>query len=263
MVQSPPVLAEVDPETGIARISFNRPDVLNAINVATARAFLDAVRFVTADPTVRCIVLSGEGRAFVAGGDVAAFAEDLPKASWVIDALLDAIHPAILALRSSSAPVVAAVRGVAAGAGLSLVLGADFVIATEDARFLVAYDKIGAAPDCGGTWFLPRRVGRARAFELMLLGTTLDAAAARDFGIVNEIVEMAGLDKRAREVAARITSGPTSAYGAFKALMDNDMPLAQHLEAERAAFIKSTRTADFQEGVSAFVDKRRPLFTGQ
>lgn len=261
MTQDKPVLTSVDSASQVARISFNRPEVLNALDVATASAFLEAVRLVTADPIVRCIVISGEGRAFVAGGDVASFGQEPTQAAAVVNALLDSLHPAILALRASPAPVVAAVRGAAAGAGLSLALSADIVVAAEDARFLVAYDKIGAAPDCGGTWFLKRRVGRARAFELMLLGSVLDAATAREFGIVNEVA--ADVDARAGEIAARIASGPTGAYGAFKSLMDDDMPLAQHLEAERNAFIRATNTADFLEGVSAFVGKRKPQFRGR
>ena len=263
MTQSTPVLAKIDGKTGVATITFNRPEVLNAIDVATATAFLEAVRLVTADSTVRCIILSGEGRAFVAGGDVASFAVDLSKAGAIVDRLLDAIHPAILALRSSPAPVVAAVRGAAAGAGLSLVLGADYVVAADDARFLIAYDKIGASPDCGGTWFLPRRVGRSRAFELMLLGATIDAKTALEYGVVNVVVPAADLDMRAGEVAARIASGPTGAYGAFKALVDSEMPLAQHLEAERMAFIKATHSLDFRAGVSAFIGKHKPQFTGR
>lgn len=261
MTTARPVIASV--EAGIARISFNRPEVLNAIDVATAEAFLRAARTVTSDASVRCIVISGEGKAFVAGGDIASFADDIDKAGAVVDTLLDAIHPAILALRSSPAPVIAAVRGAAAGAGLSIALSADLVIASEDARFLIAYDRIGASPDCGGTWFLPRRIGRGRAFELMLLGSMVDASTARDYGLVNEVVTAAELDARTQQLASRIASGPTGAYGAFKMLLDNDMPLAQHLEAERNAFIRATQTSDFREGVAAFVGKRKPEFEGR
>jgi 2-(1,2-epoxy-1,2-dihydrophenyl)acetyl-CoA isomerase len=263
MTDKSPVTVDLDNKAGVARIAFNRPEVLNAIDIPTAQAFLEAVRRVTAEPELRCVILAGEGPAFVAGGDVARFADDLAKAGAVVDALLDALHPAILALRSTPAPVVAAVRGAAAGAGLSLMLSADFVVAADDARFVIAYDKVGAPPDCGGTWFLPRKVGRSRAFELMLLGTAIDAGTARAYGIVNEIVPKAEVETRAREVAMRIAAGPTKAYGAFKSLIDCDLPLAQHLEAERAAFVAATRTADFREGVSAFVEKRKPTFTGR
>ena len=261
MTQDQPVLVSIDRASGIARIRFNRPEVLNAVDLASATAFLQAARIVAADPAVRCIILSGQGRAFVAGGDIASFAREPENAGAAVNALLDALHPAILALRAAPAPVVAAVHGAAAGAGLSLALSADYVVAAPDARFVVAYDKIGASPDCGGVWFLQRRVGRARAFEMMLLGSVLDAATALQYGAVNEVAE--NVELRAGEIAAKIASGPTQAYGAFKALMDNDMSLAQHLEAEREAFLRMTVTEDFREGTAAFLDKRKAQFKGR
>jgi len=250
---------------GVARIEFNRPEVLNALDVALATAFRDAVETAAATPGIRCFLLAGAGRAFLAGGDVASFGADFGKSADVVDALLDALHPAILALRSHDAPVVAAVRGVAAGAGLSLALNADYLLAEEAARFVVAYDKVGAAPDCGGTWFLPRRVGRGTAMRLMLLGEPLTAQAALGCGIADEIVAGADLDRRAAEIAARIASGPTRAYGNFKRLVDaaEGPSLAEHLEAERRAFRSATRTADFREGVTAFIEKRKPVFRGE
>lgn len=256
-----PVITAFDRVTGIGRLTFNRPDVLNAIDVPAARAFHDGVRNLVAEPGLRCIVLAGVGRAFVAGGDIAAFAAD---PAGVVDELLEALHPAILALRAVPAPVLAVVQGAAAGAGLSLALGADLVIAGDRARFVIAYDRVGASPDCGGTWFLPRKVGRARAFEMMLLGEVLDAEAARAAGIVSIVTPAAELEQRADALARRVAAGPTGAYGRFKHLVDDALaaPLAQHLEAERAAFLASTATADFREGVAAFIAKREPLFKG-
>jgi 2-(1,2-epoxy-1,2-dihydrophenyl)acetyl-CoA isomerase len=264
MPHDKPVLLDLDRARGIARIAFNRPAVLNAIDVPTATAFLAATREATASSDVRCIVLSGRGRAFVAGGDVARFADDFAQSGTVVDALLDALHPAILALRSCPAPVVVAVRGVAAGAGLSLVLGADLAVAAEDARFLIAYDRVGAPPDCGGTWFLPRKVGRTKAFQLMLLGEPIDAQAAAALGIVNEVVPDGRLDARIDEIATRIAAGPTRAYGHFKRLIDGALgtPLEEHLERERAAFLSAAKTDDFREGVTAFLAKRKPSFRG-
>lgn len=261
MSAAPPVLDEFDAGTGIARVTFNRPEVLNAIDVPTAEAFRDSVARVTARPGLRCVVLSGAGRAFAAGGDVASFGAEPAR---VVAALLDALHPAILSLRACPAPVLAVVQGAAAGAGLSIVLGADVVVAGDRARFVVAYDRIGAAPDCGGTWFLPRKAGRTRAFAMMLLGQTLDAEAAREAGIVTEVVPAADLDRRAEEVARRVAAGPTAAYGHFKRLVDDALaaPLDAHLAAERRAFVEATATDDFREGASAFLAKREPVFRG-
>ena len=256
-----PVIAAFDPVTGIGRLTFNRPEVLNAIDVPAALALRGGVQRLVAEPGLRCVVLAGAGRAFVAGGDIAAFAAEPAR---VVDELLEALHPAILALRATPAPVLAVVQGAAAGAGLSLVLGADLVVAGDRARFVIAYDRVGASPDCGGTWFLPRKVGRARAFEMMLLGQVLDAEAARAMGIVSLVVPAAELERRADELAHRVAAGPTAAYGRFKRLVDDALaaPLAQHLQAEREAFLASTATADFREGVAAFIAKREPVFKG-
>lgn len=259
---SRPIITAIDEETGIARITLNRPEVLNALDVAMARAFRAAVEDICARQGVRAIILAAAGRAFVAGGDVAAFGGDLSKSADVVNALLDALHPAILALRAQDAPVIAAVRGVAAGAGLSLVLGADLVVAEEDSRFLIAYNRIGVSPDCGGTWFLPRKVGPAKAAEMMLLDLSLDAAEARIAGIVNRVVPAGKADDAAAEMAAQIASGPTRAFGHSRRLFSTafDRGLSEQLEEERAAFIAGTATPDFVEGVSAFLEKRRPTF---
>lgn len=259
------VSCAIDPATGVATLTFERPEVLNALDLDTAQAFRAAVERVTSDPCVRVIVLSGAGRAFIAGGDVASFAAAGEGIAGVVHGLLDAIHPAVLALRAAAAPVVALVRGAAAGAGFSLVLGADVVVAEETATFLLAYDRLGATPDCGGTWFLERRVGRARAFELMLTRRRLTAAEAQAIGIVTEVVAPGELEARGRALGEAIARGPTRAYGRFKRLVDEapSRRLAEQLEAERAAFVAATETADFREGVAAFLAKRPPQFRGR
>lgn len=257
-----PVTHAFDAATGIARITFDRPDVLNAIDLATAQAFGAAVDAVAAREGVRCIVLAGAGRAFIAGGDVASFGEE---PATIVDALLEALHPPLLALRDCAAPVLAVVQGAAAGGGLSIALGADYLLASDRARFVIAYDRIGAAPDCGGTWFLARKLGRTRAFAMMLRGEALDAQAALEAGIASEVVPHAELDARAQTLALRIASGPTRAYGQFKRLIDeaSAATLADQLEAERKAFLAATATDDFREGVAAFLGKREPVFTGR
>ncbi len=259
------VTTAFDAGTGVARLTFNRPRALNAINEPLAEAFLAAVREIRDLSDVRCIVLTGAGRAFMAGGDVSSMAGTSEQAGAAISAILDAVNPAVLLLRGMDAPVIAAVRGVAAGAGLSLTLMADLVIADEEAKFLVAYNGIGAVPDCGGSWALAHKLGAGRAAELMLLGRTLGAAEARDWGIVNEVVPDSEFDNRLNRMIEKVAQGPTRAYGAFRKLIDqaNGGRLADHLEAERAAFLEMTRTEDFAEGVSAFLGKRPSEFRGR
>ena len=250
------VTTAFDAGTGVARLTFNRPEALNAINVPLAEAFLAAVEHINSLSGVRCIVLAGAGRAFMAGGDVSSMAGTSEQAGKAI--------AAILLLRSMDAPVIAAVRGVAAGAGLSLTLMADLVIAEEDAKFLVAYNGIGAVPDCGGSWALAHKLGAGRAAELMLLGRTLNAGEAKDWGMVNEVVPASEFESRVNRMIEKVAKGPTRAFGAFRQLIDraNGDRLAAHLEAERAAFLEMTRTEDFAEGVSAFLAKRPSGFRG-
>lgn len=258
------VLIDFDAERGIGTLTFNRPEVLNALDAATAGDFLVAVRTLTAMPGLRCVVLTGAGRAFAAGGDVATFtANGIERAPEVIHALLDPLNTAILALRQHPAPVIAAVKGVAAGAGLSLALSGDLILAEEKARFVVAYDRVGAPPDCGMGWFLPQRVGRGLAFEMMLTGRNLTAPEALACRLVDRVAHADEFDGALVALAQRVASGPTLAYGHFKTLMDAGLGLAEHLEAERRAFIETTRSADFAEGVAAFIAKREPAFRGQ
>jgi 2-(1,2-epoxy-1,2-dihydrophenyl)acetyl-CoA isomerase len=256
---------DVDASRGIARVTLNRPEVLNAIDVPMARAIRDAIVPLGQRQDLRCIVLAGAGKAFVAGGDVARFADDFDAAADVIDQLLDALHPAIETLANHDAPVLASVRGAVAGAGLSLLAACDLVVAAEDSRFLMAYDRVGAPPDCGGTWFLPRKVGVGNAAELMLLGQVWDGARAVQAGLVNRIVPGAQLDEESGAWAARLAQRPTRALGAYKRLVAQagHTPLHAHLEAERAAFKRATTSADFREGVSAFLQRREPVFSGR
>lgn len=257
-----PVLDQFDAETGIGRILFNRPDVLNAIDGPTAIAFNAAVKRTLARDGLRLVVLAGAGRAFVAGGDISQF--QVAPRKFVTE-ILGELHGAVLALAESPAPVLAIVQGPAAGAGLSLVLGADYVVASDQAQFLIAYDRIGASPDCGSTWFLERKVGRARAFELMLMSKVMDAEAAKQAGIATEVVPASELEARAEAVARKIAAGPTHAFGRFKKLVNGALhtSLAQHLDIEGEAFLDGTDTEDFREGVDAFLSKRPARFRGR
>ena len=260
-----PILSQFDPATGIARITFNRPARLNAIDVALAEALQQAARALAQQQGLRCVVLTGAGRAFMAGGDVSGFSGQPAQTAAALNAILDGMNAAILTLRGLEAPLIAGVRGAAAGAGFSLALAADLVLAEEGAQFLIAYDRIGAVPDCGASWFLPRKVGTGRAAQMMLLSRALTAAEALDWGIVAEVAPADGFDAALDALATKLAAGPTRSYAAFRRLCDGGAvtPLAAHLEAERAEFLAIARSADFAEGVAGFLGKRRPVFTGR
>lgn len=255
----------VDGAAGIASIVINRPEVLNALDLPTARAIRDAVLSLVGDARVRCVLLKGAGRGFMAGGDVTRFAEDFDRADKLVDELLDCLHPAIEALRQIDAPVVAAVHGAVAGGGLSLMCGCDLVLAADNARFVIAYDRIGNSPDCGGSYYLPRLLGIRRAAQFFMLSETLDATAALNAGLVNRVVPADRLAEEAEALAQKLAAGPTRAYGQYKRLVARafDRELPDQLEAEREAFKAGTKTADFREGVSAFLAKRPPDFKGR
>ena len=260
-----PLISTFDEQAGVATLTFNRPDVLNAIDTAMAEAFLEAVKDLKEQPGLRCIVMTGAGRAFMAGGDVASMAGTQEHTQAVINSLLVPLNEAILLLRSMDAPIIAGVKGAAAGAGLSLALMADIIIAEENARFLIGYNGIGTVPDCGGTWFLPHKIGTARATEMMLLGRQLTAPEAEQLGLVTEVSPEETFDEVLAATVNQVSNGPTRAFGAFRRLVDDasGRSLEIHLEAERQAFLTASETADFAEGVSAFLAKRPAAFSGQ
>lgn len=252
-----------DPATRCATLTFDRPEVLNAIDVGMAEAFGAAVLRATAEPGLRLVVIRGAGRAFVAGGNLQRFADDFDQADSVVDQLLDHLHPAILALHSTPALVLACVQGVVAGAGLSLMLGCDLVLAAEDTRLLLAYNKVAASPDCGGTYFLPRRIGAGAAMKLMVGQGELSARDACALGMLEWCVAPAELELRLQALCDEILNGPSLAFGSYKALTRGPaQALRAHLQRERAAFCAATKTADFREGVSAFLARRVPQFRG-
>ena len=247
---------------GVAHLRFNRPKALNAIDVAMARAFHEACRAIAADEQVRAVCLSGEGRAFMAGGDLAAMRED-PQG--VAQQLIDGMHGGLRLLAQLKAPVVASVHGAVAGGGLGVALGCDLVIAAEGTKFGIAYPGIGASCDCSTSWGLPRIVGVRKAMELAFLGENFDAAQALELGIVNRVVPAAELAGATEALVQRLAQGPTQAYGHLKRLLraslQND--LDTHLDAEAAGFRDCAGTQDFREGVAAFFDKRPPVFQGR
>lgn len=246
----------------VATLRFNRPAALNAIDVPMARAFLAAVQDIAADRGVRAVLLSGAGKGFMAGGDLAVLSADPQRGAAE---LIGPLHEALTVLDALDAPVVAQVHGVAAGAGLSLMLQADFVLAAAGTRFNLAYASIGASCDVGGSWALPRWVGLRRALEIALLGDTLDAATAERIGLINRVVPAADLESEALALAHRLAGGPTVALGHLRRLLraSQGRDLATQLDAEAAAFQACAATDDFRLGLDAFRDRKPPAFTGR
>jgi 2-(1,2-epoxy-1,2-dihydrophenyl)acetyl-CoA isomerase len=263
MTEDRPLIVSRD--DAIVHLRLNRPQVLNALNQEMAEAFLAAARDIAADTTVRAVLLSGEGRAFMAGGDIATFSVTGKSVAETVGALIGPFHEAILTLRSQNAPILAALHGPVAGAGMSLALACDLAVASEDMKMVLAYSAIGTTPDGSGTYFLPRLVGARRAMELALLNEPLKADRALDLGLVARVVPRDVLDDEAFNMARHLADGPTLAFGATRRLMDgafaND--LASQLDAERQSFQAMTETADFAEGNAAFLEKRKPAFEGR
>ncbi len=245
----------------VATLTFNRPVVLNAIDVPMARALRDASRQCACDRSIRAIVLCGAGNGFMAGGDLATLSAD--PAQGASD-LLDPLNEALTHFANMDAPLIAKVHGVAAGAGMSLMMQADFVVAAEKTRFNLAYINIGASCDVGASWFLPRQVGLRRALEISMLGETMQVDEALRIGLVNRVVPAAELDADVMALAHRLAAGPTVALGHMRRLMrsslDRDLP--EQLEAEKAAFLDCAQSRDFRSGVDAFFAKQPAQFLG-
>lgn len=246
----------------VATLCFNRPSALNAIDVPMARAFLAAARELSTDRSVRAVLMSGAGKAFVAGGDLGVLSAN-PK-QGAAD-LIGPLHEALIVLNAMDAPLIAQVHGVAAGAGLSLMLQADFVLAAESTRFNLAYVNIGTSCDVGASWALPRLVGMRRALEIAMLGDTHDAVSAERMGLINRVVPAAELEAEALALAHRLACGPTVALGSLRRLMRGslDHDLQSQLDAESAAFHACAATDDFRIGLDAFFHKKPPVFTGR
>jgi 2-(1,2-epoxy-1,2-dihydrophenyl)acetyl-CoA isomerase len=245
----------------VLTITLNRPDLLNALNAAV-HAGLAAALQQAREPDVRAIVLTGAGRGFCVGQDLTEF-RDAP--GDVADRLRAHYHPNIRALRALDKPVLAAINGAAAGAGLSLACACDLRVAADTATFVPAFIGIGLVPDSGGSFFLARLLGPARAFEWMTSNRRLTAAEAHAWGLVSEVVEADRLAERAAEVAAVYAAAPTRGVGLTKRLFDRapTATLEEQLELEAELQSEATRTEDFREGVAAFLEKRPPRFTGR
>jgi 2-(1,2-epoxy-1,2-dihydrophenyl)acetyl-CoA isomerase len=251
---------EVTRDGAVQTITLNRPDVLNAFNRALHAALREALKEAR-DPEVRAVVVTGAGRGFSAGQDLTEFGE----APDVGDALRATYHPNVLAIRALEKPVLAAVNGVCAGAGVSLACACDIRVAADSAAFVPGFVGIGLVPDSGGTYFLHRLLGASRAFEWMSSNRRLTAVEAHAWGLVSEVVESAALPGRAAELAAFYAALPTRAVGMTKRLFDHadTATLEEQLELEAQLQAAAARSDDFREGVAAFLEKRPPSFSGR
>lgn len=251
-------------ERGVATLTLNRPQVLNAMDGEMMQQLKPAIEALEKDVAVRAVVIRGAGAAFMAGGDVAVFHKHLAELPELIVRWGTEMHLAFLSLRRMGKPVLASVHGAVAGAGFSLMCAADLAIAAADTKFTLAYANIGASPDGGSTHFLPRLVGYKKAMELVMLPDRFDAETARNLGLVNWVVPGDKLEDETLRLAHRLADGPTGAFGQAKRLMNQSfaMPMEKQMEEELLAFSHCARGPDLKEGVTAFVEKRKPVFRG-
>ena len=251
---------EVTRDGGVLTLTLNRPDVLNAFNGAMHTAFQAGLKEAR-DADVRAVVVTGAGRGFCVGQDLQEFRE---APADIGDRLRQGYHKNVLAIRALEKPVIAAVNGPAAGAGLSLACACDVRIAAESASFVPAFIGIGLVPDSGGSYFIARLLGAPRAFEWMSQNRKLAAAEAQEWGLVTEVVADDELAARTAELAGMYAQAPTRGVGMTKRLFDNAQTatLDEQLELEAQLQSAATQTDDFREGVTAFLEKRPPQFTG-
>ena len=257
-----PVLVSL--EAGVLRLTLNRPEKLNAFNPAVHKALADAMTRAETEEAVRCLLITGAGRGFCAGQDLTE--RDMKAAVIDLGGGLETwYNPLVKRMRALPKPIVCAVNGVAAGAGANFALACDIVLAARSASFIQAFVKIGLVPDCGGTYFLPRLAGTQRAMALAMTGDRLSAEDAERFGIIWKMVDDDKLMAEAAKLSEHLAAGPTRSLGLIKKAMyssaNND--LATQLDLERNLQREVGKGADYREGVAAFLEKRKPSFTGQ
>lgn len=260
---------EVTREDGIAVLTANRPEARNALSLEMRRELTEALHDIEQDDSVRAAVLRGAGDHFMAGGDVKGMAEAFSQTPEEIRKQfmlrIHDLHPIMFAMRRMPKPIVASVAGAAAGAGVSVALSCDLVVAADTSFFTLAYVNIGTSPDGSSTYQLPRTLGIKRAMEMTLLGDRIDANQAKDWGLVNFVVPAAKLEEETMNLARRLANGPTFVYGQAKKLLYESIQkdFEAQLQAEAEAFASCAARQDFREGVMAFVEKRKPNFTGK
>jgi len=253
-------------ETGVLTITLNRPDKLNAFNPEMHERLREALDRAKSEAEVRAVLLTGAGRAFCAGQDLSErnVAPGAPPIDLAVS-LGSNYNPLVRRLRELPKPVICAVNGTAAGAGANIALACDLVVAARSASFVQAFSKIGLLPDSGGTWFLPRLVGSARAMGLALLGDKLSAEDAAQWGLIWKVVDDAELMKETSSLARSLSEGPTKGYGLLKKALyaSAGNSLDAQLDLERDLQREAGFSTDYREGVSAFKEKRKPLFKGK
>lgn len=257
----------IERDGAVAELILNRPEAMNALNDEMVEGLLGAVTELAEDQGVRCVVIRGAGDRFMAGGDLKQFHEYLRTVVITGNPFpinFDRAHGAIEGIRGMRKPVIASVRGPAAGFGMSLVCACDLAIAADDAFFTLAYCLIGTSPDGGSTFHLPRAVGLKRAMEMALLGDRFDAEAALAHGLINRVVPATELVAETAKLARRLAAGPTRALANAKHLLNESFhsSLREQLDREAGYFLECTGTADFAEGIDAFINKRKAEFTG-
>ena len=250
---------------GVATITFNTPRAANAMGPIGAKEFRAVADQVDDDRGVRAVVLTGAGKMFCAGGDLTAFAKAGTGVRRLMMEMAGDLHMGLSRLARTDAPVIGAINGTAAGAGLSFVMACDLAIAAESAVFTMAYTKAGLSPDGSSTYFMPRKIGDRRTRELMLTNRVLSSAEALQWGVVNQVVADAEVVPRATALAQKLAKGPTRAFGAVKFLLNGtfDQTLESQMELEARTIAEVGASADGQEGIHAFLEKRRPVFKGE
>lgn len=251
-------------DNGLARLTFSDAARGNPIDAVLCEEVCEAATRLSEDQSVRCVLIAAEGKAFSYGGDIASFMGDLDGLPRNIKRWTTTLHSGVARLQRMDAPIVAAVHGVCAGGMAAFVAGADIVVAADDAKFVAAYAGIGYSNDAGSSIMYTRRMGLARARRFLLLNQTLDAEAALQSGLVDEVVGRAQFIHRAETIARDLAAGPTKAFGEMRRLMMTvtDQPLETQLELEAQALARSAATKDAREGLTAFSERRKPLFEG-
>jgi 2-(1,2-epoxy-1,2-dihydrophenyl)acetyl-CoA isomerase len=251
-------------EDGVAIVTLNRPETLNALSLSMREGLATVFEGFRSDDTVRAVVLTGAGRAFCAGGDVKGMA-DARSSVDMRDFIRGSVHRAVKAMATLEKPVIAMVNGVAVGAGCSIVMACDLIIASEAAKFGQAFIRVGLSPDWGGAYFLPRLVGPAKAKELLFTGKLIDAREAERIGLVNQVVPPEELEPTVISLARQLAQGPTKAIGIAKMLVTRglELDLGSLLDYEAYAAAVCVQTEDHHEGVRAFIEKRPPVFKGR